>query len=236
VAVGFHEQRRSATAPSGIASPSGCVAAPGAGGAFPPGPQSGPCCAGSPARGADGLSRGRRLGRTPPIDLRRNEGSLAGVTLPSPATPSGSGGDQITQGHLPWVVSLLVLAAADPFRRVWTWPAGSRVVSDAWRVLIPGNEVRNDPGTGNRSTRQNGSVSPSRSGVGGIAARRPAGEEVQDGRLPTMCRPGSCRHRSSRSGRPSTTWNTCPPGIAACKRPGSLCPATLRAWAAGSGM
>jgi hypothetical protein len=35
---------------------------------------------------ADGLSRGRRLGRTPPIDLRRNATSRAGVTRPGPAT------------------------------------------------------------------------------------------------------------------------------------------------------
>jgi hypothetical protein len=53
-----HEQRRSAAAPSGIASPSGCVTAPGAGDAFPPGPQSGPCCAGSPARGPMGCPGG----------------------------------------------------------------------------------------------------------------------------------------------------------------------------------
>jgi hypothetical protein len=108
-------------------------------------------CVGRRARGR-GRARGRRLRPTPPLDLPRNATGLAGVTGPSPATPLDRGGDQLNQGHLPWVVSLLVLAAADPFRRVWTWPAGSRVVSDAWRVLIPGNEVRNDPGTGNRST------------------------------------------------------------------------------------
>jgi hypothetical protein len=62
----------------------------------------------------------------PPIDLRRNATSRAGVTRPQPGHPSGSGADQLNQGHLPRVVSLLVLAAADPSRRVWTWPAGSR--------------------------------------------------------------------------------------------------------------
>jgi hypothetical protein len=79
-----------------------------------------------PGPRADGLSRGRRLGRTPPIDLPRNATGLAGVTRPSPATPPGRGSDQLNQGHLPWVVSLLVLATADPFRRVWTWPADAR--------------------------------------------------------------------------------------------------------------
>jgi hypothetical protein len=39
-----------------------------------------------PGPRADGLSRGRRLGRTPPIDLQRNATSLAGVTRPQPAT------------------------------------------------------------------------------------------------------------------------------------------------------
>jgi hypothetical protein len=33
----------------------------------------------------------------------------------------------------------------------------------------------------------------------------------------------------------STTWSTCPPGIAASRKPGSWPPATPRAWAAGSG-
>jgi hypothetical protein len=40
-----------------------------------------------PGPRADGLSRGRRLGRTPPIDLRRNATSRAGVTRPQPGQP-----------------------------------------------------------------------------------------------------------------------------------------------------
>lgn len=105
-----------------------------------------------PGPRADGLSRGRRLGRTPPIDLPRNATGLAGVTRPSPATPPGRGSDQLNQGHLPWVVSLLVLATADPFRRVWTWPADARGGVRRVAGLDTGNEVRNDPGTGNRKT------------------------------------------------------------------------------------
>jgi hypothetical protein len=38
-----------------------------------------------PGPRADGLSRGRRVGRTPPIDLRRNVNSVAGVTRPEQA-------------------------------------------------------------------------------------------------------------------------------------------------------
>jgi hypothetical protein len=60
---------------------------PGGRGYLPPGAALWAMLCWEPGPGANGLSRGRRLGRTPPIDLRRNATSLAGVTRPSPASP-----------------------------------------------------------------------------------------------------------------------------------------------------
>jgi hypothetical protein len=92
---------------------------PGGRGCLPPGAAIWAMLCWEPGPRADRLSRGRRLGRTPPIDLRRNATRLAGVTQPSPATPPDRGSDQLNQGHPPWVVSLLVLATADQSQRVW---------------------------------------------------------------------------------------------------------------------
>jgi hypothetical protein len=62
-----------------------CVAAPAASGSSGAATWAMPCW--EPGPRADGLSRGRRLGRTPPIDLRKNASGRAGVTRPSPANP-----------------------------------------------------------------------------------------------------------------------------------------------------
>jgi hypothetical protein len=65
-----------------------------------PGVIAGPRCAGSPAREADGLSRERRVERTPPIDMQRNASAAASVTTRfGPAQQEGrktleSGGPQ----------------------------------------------------------------------------------------------------------------------------------------------
>jgi hypothetical protein len=69
------------------AHPSGVRCGPGDRGCLPPGAAIWAMLCWEPGPRANGLSRGRRLGRTPPIDLRRNATSLAGVTRPSPASP-----------------------------------------------------------------------------------------------------------------------------------------------------
>jgi hypothetical protein len=85
VAARFHEQLHYARRrPDRISI--GCVAAPGAGDAFP-GTAIWAMLCWEPGPRANGLSRGRRLGRTPPIDLQRNATGRPGVTRPSPDNP-----------------------------------------------------------------------------------------------------------------------------------------------------
>jgi hypothetical protein len=75
-----------------------------------------------PGPRADGLSRGRRLGRTPPIGLRRNAISRPGVARPSPASPFRIRGATNGVG-VP--MARRTLQRAQGAFRVFGWPGNS---------------------------------------------------------------------------------------------------------------
>jgi hypothetical protein len=121
----------------------------------PPRPQPGPRVAGSPARGPMSCPGGRRVGRTPPIDLLRNASDVAGVTCKQPSTPTAKRG-RSGRG----VCALALRRRTRSTRRSICGPSGVRLVSGparAGRARRPRRRARSGrrpaPGWSGRAAR-----------------------------------------------------------------------------------
>jgi hypothetical protein len=148
--LGSHEQLPYARCRLGPHPIAGRCGPPGAGECLPPGPQSGPSVLG--ARPAGRWAVPGAQARTHPAHRPSKERHSSDRRYPAhPGHPSGSG-ERPTQPGLS-ALGREPLGARHPLTRPGAsgpGPPTRGVVPDAWRVLIPGNEVRNDPGTGNR--------------------------------------------------------------------------------------